>query len=118
MEGGVAPVGIAVLLQPFRSQSEFPSDKRLVFRAHLRDVRQLYGVADHQSPPRAEQQKEVRNGALAGLVDDDEVEQNRAGWETPGGEAGHHPASHRGLGLLPVGPAEDFPYFGPVAARR
>jgi hypothetical protein len=48
-------------------------------------VRQLHGVADDQGTPGTEEQwQDVRDGALAGLVDDDQVEERG----TEGGSAG------------------------------
>ncbi|MEU8703025.1 hypothetical protein AB0C61_36300 [Streptomyces sp. NPDC048680] len=75
-------------------------------------MRELHGVADDQGAPGAEEQRQdVWDRALAGLVDDDEIEQGRAQRETPGGETGDGPTGHRGRNRLAVGVAQNLPHL-------
>lgn len=94
VEGGVASDGLAVLVDPGGADPVPIAQLPVAARRQLADVRQLHDIADNEGAPGAEQQwNDVRDWALAGLVDDDEVEQRRAEREAACGLARHRPAA-------------------------
>ena len=108
-ESRMPAVGQPVLLQPVGADPGTPARGGLLGGIDARDMGQLHGVADDQCSSGPEQQRQdLGNGALAGLVNDDQVEQVRVRRELPHGQAGDPPAPDPGqqaLGGAPAGVA-------------
>ena len=113
VERGCREAPLRVICQ----EAVFDQEIGVVARRDGADVLQLLGVANNHRPLRPVEKWEGRSDiALAGLINDDEIEEGRVQWDSSaGGEGGDRPAIQN-LGNLWESSIVLRKYLGPRAA--